>query len=238
MRNPIVELVEKEMAAFRELRLAHPSLFPPNNNLYPIPFFGDIRRTEVVTLALNPAHPEFSTDRHWPVGAGIGSLTPVALTNRLLSYFHNPTVPPHPFFNAFEEGLSAIGCSYKTNAAHIDVHPYPTHFVADLIPAQRETLGMIVKSTSADHMIDVLALCRQVKLIVVKEFHLPGTPAMTIFPFVRDRLLPLAGLIAEVGYKPRLIDASGHGGIAGFLLHHQVHLKDFLRTAPALVFSR
>jgi hypothetical protein len=238
MRNPIVELVEKEMAAFRELRLAHPSLFPPNNNLYPVPFFGDIRRAEVVTLALNPAHPEFSPDRHWPVGAGTRSLTPVALTNRLLSYFHNPTVRPHRFFNAFEEGLSAIGCSYKTNAAHLDVHPYPTHFAADLGLAESETLRLIVNSTSADHMIDVLALCQQVKLIVVKEFHLPGTPAMTTFQFVRDRLLPLAGLVAGLSYNPPLIDASGHGGIAGFLLHHQAHLTDFLRTAPALVFSR
>jgi len=238
MPNPIVSLVEKEMAAFRELRLAHPSLFPENNDrLYPIPFFGDIRRAEVITLALNPAHPEFSPDRHWPVGAGTGSLTPVALTNRLLSYFHNSTIPSHPFFNAFEDGLTAIGCSYKTNAAHIDVHPHPTHFAADLTPTQKETLRTIVELASADHMIDVLALCRQVKLIVVKEFHLPGMPAMTTFPFVRDRLSPLAGVMDITGFEPPLLNAGGNGGVAGFLHLHQVRLSAFLRTAPSLVYS-
>ncbi len=237
MPNPIVTLVEKEMAVFRELRLAYPSLFPDNNDrLYPIPFFGDIRRAEVITLALNPAHNECSPDRHWPIGAGTGGLTPVALANRLLGYFHF-WIPPHPFFSAFEEGLTAIGSSYKRNAAHIDVHPLPTKFVNQLDRGDAVTLRSIIDNSSADHMIDVLALCRQVKLIVVKEFNLPGLPTTTTFPFVRDRLLPLAGLVDEAGYEPPLIDASGHGGIAGFLLHHQVRLTDFLRSAPGLVFS-
>jgi hypothetical protein len=66
VKNPIVELVEKEMAQFCDLRLAHPNLFPEYNNLYPIPFFGDIRRAEVVTLALNPSYKEFCPEGRWP----------------------------------------------------------------------------------------------------------------------------------------------------------------------------
>src|SRR6266487_2835529 len=141
MKNPIVALVEKEMAAFRELRLAHPSLFPENNDrLSPIPFFGDIRRADVITLALNPSHLEFNPDRLWQIGQGVNSLTPVGLTNRLLSYFHLRQVAHYNWFNAFEEGLAAIGCSYKTNAAHIDVHPLPTKFVHQLGDGDLATL--------------------------------------------------------------------------------------------------
>jgi len=138
MKNPAVELVEKELAAFRELRLAYPSLFPSNDRLYPIPFFGDIRRAEVVTIALNPAHNEFAPDRLWPIGAGPGSLAPAALANRLLGYFHSPRIPPHKMFNKCQNGLSALDCSYRQNAAHFDIHSFPTKF-AGTSPKSRRT---------------------------------------------------------------------------------------------------
>jgi len=137
--KPVVELVEKELAAFRELRLAHPSLFPDNNRLYPIPFFGDIRRAEVVTLALNPAHNEFAPSR-WPSNEGHGSLTPVGLANRLLGYFHSPKNPPHRMFNKCQNGLSALDCSYRQNVAHIDIHSFPTKFADEMTQVEKDLL--------------------------------------------------------------------------------------------------
>ncbi|NOS69526.1 MAG: hypothetical protein HOP33_06320 [Verrucomicrobia bacterium] len=239
MPNPIVALVDKEMAAFRELQLAHPSLFPDNNTLYPIPFFGDIRRAEVVTLALNPAHPEFVPERRWPIGCGSGSLTAVGLTNRLLSYFDSPRTRRHQWFDVCEQGLAALGCSYQTNAAHVDVHPFPTKFARHLNQNEKRILGEVIKTQSPEHMLSVLGLCNRVKLIVVIRYALPSdvAPTLTTFEFVRDRLSPLAGLVDTTGHEPPLLDAGSHAGIVGFLHQHQARLNTFLHTAPTMILS-
>jgi hypothetical protein len=240
MKNSVVELVEKELAAFRELQLAHPSLFPDNNRLYPIPFFGDIRRAEVITLALNPAHTEFAPARRWPIGDGAGSLTPMGLTNRLLSYFHMARIPPHDWFNACESGLLALECSYRTNAAHIDIHPLPTKFSLEMqqtYPEGNSILGKIIQATGIARMISVLALCERAKLIIVIKYSLPGLANATTFEFVRDRLSPLAGVVDPAGYEPPLIDAGGCDGMADYLQQHKNRLLGFLQTAPNLIFS-
>jgi hypothetical protein len=65
MSDPIVQLVQAELEWFREVREQQRAIFPDQDNLYPIPFFGDIRRAEVLTLALNPANTEFTKKRYW-----------------------------------------------------------------------------------------------------------------------------------------------------------------------------
>jgi len=238
MPNPIVTLVEDEMAAFRELQFVHPELFPENDRLYPVPFFGDIRRAEVVTLALNPSYKEFSPNERWPIGSGPGALNPLALTNRLLSYFHSAKRPPNNWFTAIENGMSALGWSYQTNAAHIDVHPFPTKFSREMNQAQKEILARIIQARSADHMISVLALCEQVKLIIVIGYAVPlvGGGNSNAFEFVRDRLTPLAGLVDEAGHEPPLLDGEGYDEFSRALgLRHDI--KSFLIKAPRLIFS-
>lgn len=239
MPNPIVELVENEMAVFRELRLAHPNLFPPNDRLYPIPFFGDIRRAEVITVALNPAHNEFGTDRLWPVGQGNGSLTPAGLTNRLLCYFHLPRISRHNWFNTCEGGLQAAGVSYKRNAAHIDIHPHPTRFAGEMdqaFPEGATILRQHIENTGVGHLSSVLGLCQSVKLVIVVDYTLPGDPGISTFQFVSERLTQFKGLVDPTGSEPPLLKAGGHAAMAAFLLHRQSPLTDFLKSAPALVF--
>lgn len=239
MPNPIVALVEREMAAFRELRLAHPSLFPENNDrLYPIPFFGDIRRAEVVTLALSPSYKEFTPNGRWPMGAGFGSLNAVALTNRLLNYFHSAKRTPNNWFSAIENGISALGCSFHTNAAHIDIHPFPTKFAREMDQSQKETLARIIQARSAGHMISVLALCEHVKLIVVVNYAVPliGGGNSNAFEFVRDRLTSLASLADEAGHEPPLLNGGGYEAFSITLAPRQ-DIESFLVNAPSLVFS-
>jgi hypothetical protein len=86
-------------------------------------------------------------------------------------------------------------------------------------------------------MVSVLALCEQAKLILVVEFMLPGTPNLKTFPFARDRLSALAGLVDPAGYEPPLIDAGGCDGMADYLQQHRNRLLEFLQTAPNLIFS-
>jgi hypothetical protein len=52
MSNQIVELVKEEVEIFNQARLQEPAMFPRLHNLYPIPFFGDIRHAEVLIVAL------------------------------------------------------------------------------------------------------------------------------------------------------------------------------------------
>jgi hypothetical protein len=239
MPHPIVKLVESELVTLRNLRRDHPSLFPQNDRLYPIPFFGDIRRAEVATLALNPSHKEFSENRRWPVNNGATALTPLALTNRLLCYFHSQT-PQHSFFDDCEKTLQDIGCSYKTNAAHIDVHPYPTEFGAIIgNHGGADTLAGIIEEHSTKHLNSVLQLFGQLKLIIVIDFavQLGEGEWMITFDYVIKRLACLTGLVDERGLKPPLIRGGSRADMANFPAERQGDLRSFLITAPSLIFS-
>src|SRR5436190_10984722 len=136
MPNPVVESVAKALNRFRKFHQDNPEFFPEQKNLYPIPFFGDIREATVLTLALNPAWTEFRRSRHWLPG-----LDSCALTTRLLHYFDLPAPPPHRWFRDRREALALLDSSYETNAAHIDLHPLPIKFRQDLTDAQRKNIG-------------------------------------------------------------------------------------------------
>src|SRR5439155_16863760 len=121
MLNPIVNQVANEMAIFNDVPGKAPHLFPNGLNSYPIPFFGDIRRAEIVTVALNPAQNEFETGRQWPT-----NLDATSLTTRLLHYFDLPEPEPHPWFGDLEKALLYIECSYWRNSVHVDLLSFPT----------------------------------------------------------------------------------------------------------------
>lgn len=99
---------------------------------HPLPFFGDIANAEVVTVGVNPSADEFNPSRRWP-----DQLPPLNLQQRLRDYFLGGTgshegrpvvcpVPPHPWFDLWEQALGHIGCSYRVNAAHLDISPRAT----------------------------------------------------------------------------------------------------------------
>lgn len=238
MSNSIVGLVEKEMVMFRSLRRDHPLLFPQNDRLYPIPFFGDVRRAEVVTIALNPAHPEFSEGRRWPINNESTALTPLALTNRLLCYFHSQT-PPHNFFDGCEMALRAIGCSYQDNAAHIDVHPFPTEFNGNLNPCEAAILRETIQEHSTQHLNSVLQLFGRLKLVIAIDFAVPIAQGqwMITYEYVRRRLGSLSGLVDRECLQPPLIRGGGLSGLVQLLAERRDELQSFLRTAPCLLFS-
>jgi hypothetical protein len=173
--NPIAPLVEKELEWFRGFQNTDPLLFPNQNNLYPIPFFGDIRNAKVLTLALNPSWTEFSEGRNWSPGLDIN-----ALTTRLIHYFDLPEPNPHPWFEHRRSALELLGCSYKTDAAHIDLHPFPTKFRGALHESQRKTLGHLIASHSKSHLAHLLRLAPKVKLVLVIDYTFSDSAGKTI----------------------------------------------------------
>jgi hypothetical protein len=169
MPNPIVALVEKELERFEVFWEANPLLFPGQDNLYPIPFFGDIRKAEVLTLALNPAWTEFSKggryERHW-----IPGLDACALTTRLLHYFDLPVPPPHQWFDYRRNAMELLSCSYERNAAHIDLFSFPTKLRNVLNETQRRTVGRLIETQSKSRLADLLQLASNAKLMLVVDY--------------------------------------------------------------------
>jgi hypothetical protein len=94
---------------------------------HPIPFFGPLPDARVVTIGRNPSAGEFDHNE-WPI-----LLSAAALTERLLGYFE----APHPWFLPWDRALAALGCTYRTDAAHLDLSPrairstVPKHLATD-----------------------------------------------------------------------------------------------------------
>ena len=153
MTHPIVDSVKDALARFERFQTANADFFPSQNNLYPIPFFGDIRKATVLTVALNPAWTEFRESRHW-----LPKFDAHALATRLLLYFDLPTPAPHRWFRDRQAALAVLECSYGTNAAHIDLHPLPTKFRRDLSEVQRAKIGRAIETRSAVHLATLLRL--------------------------------------------------------------------------------
>lgn len=176
MKNPIVALVEEELAWFEhewtedhEREPAH-KIFPDKDNLYPIPFFGDIRSAEVLTVALNPAHDEFD-QRHWPRRVAPNALNGATLTSRLVHYFDLPEPQPHPFFVPFSRMLLPIHSSYVRNAAHVDLSSLPTLKPKEMQVAEQRRVFVNKVTAFASRLDAVLRLAKRAKLLLILDFH-------------------------------------------------------------------
>lgn len=235
MKNPIVEIVRKEMARFQAFRTNNPTLFPNQDNLYPIPFFGDIRKAEVLTLALNPAWPEFrrggNHERNWVPG-----LDSYALTTRLLHYFDLPTPAPHRWFEERRAALDLLNCSYETNVAHIDLHPFPTKFRNALGETQRKQIGDWVESESGSHLMQVLRVAPKAKLILVVDytFSQPDGTAIQTFGFVESQHCGLSELVSEHGSRPPIFRAGGPTHFEARIRQRADILNDCLNNSQPL----
>lgn len=205
MPNPSVEIVARALTRFGNFYREKPDFFPGYQNLYPIPFFGDIRRATVLTLALNPAWTEFRHSRHW-----IPGLDSWALTTRLLHYFDLPTPPPHRWFGDRREALALLDCSYETNSAHIDLHPLPIKFRPDLTELQRTTIGKAIETRSAIHLASLLKLATQVRLLLVVDYTFSksdGVPTKT-YDFISTHK-PIVELLSPIENRLKVFSAGG-----------------------------
>src|SRR2546423_2241001 len=91
--------------------------FAPNILTHPIPFFGNVESAKVVTVGVNPSVSEFKKER-W------AGLTNGQILGRLINYFNQNSVRPHPWFEVWEKALQPLGCSYTNGtAAHADLSP-------------------------------------------------------------------------------------------------------------------
>ena len=215
MKNSVVELIERALVRFNNFHQTKPQFFPDQDNLYPIPFFGDIRHATVLTLALNPAWTEFRRggghERHWTPG-----LDACALTTRLLHYFDLPTPPPHRWFKDRRDSLAMLDCSYETNTAHIDLHPLPTKFRQDLTGQQCNAIGEFIEARSKSHLSELLRLTTKARLLLVVDYTFSMSDGITTktFDFISTHQ-PIVDLLRSYRDRLRVFSAGGANEFAG-----------------------
>ena len=225
MKNPVVELVERALARFERFHEANAQFFPEQDNLYPMPFFGDVRHATVLTLALNPAWTEFRRGRHW-----IPGLDACALATRLLHYFDLPAPPPHRWFKDRRDALAMLDCSYETNAAHLDLHPLPIKFRQDLIETQRAEMGRLIETRSAPHLAALLKLATKVRLLLVVDYTFSksdGTTSKTS-DFISTHQ-PVVELLLSIGNRLMVFPSGGTDQFEDRIKEHRITLRSHLR---------
>lgn len=205
MKHPVVKLVGEALVRFQEISALNPALFPEGTTLYPVPFFGDIRRATVLTLSLNPARTEFDSNRRWMPG-----LDEYALTSRLLHYFDLPQPGPHRWFGQLESSLAAIDCSYQTNTAHIDLCPLPTKFRRELDEGSQSYLGHLIENHSVLHLDGLLAVASNVKLILVIDYTFTRSSGLTTTTsgFIRSSQ-PVLNALQPKGRQVKIVYTRG-----------------------------
>ena len=237
--NPIVELVREQMNGFQKLQQKHREIFPNQNNLYPIPFFGDLRRAKVLTLSLNPSPTEFHQgghqERHWP-----HTLDAYSLTTRLLHYFDLPVPPPHGWFHYRDNALNFLDCSYNRNVAHVDLHPFPTKLRAELTKEQRKIVGRLIETNCNTHLANILQFAPQLTLVLVVDYSFSrsdGTTTKT-FDFVSTNVSQLGKLVSGAGFCPPIFRAGGPTDFEIRVREHADVLRKHLQIGKSLSFCR
>lgn len=240
MPNPIVDLVEKELNWFQRVwtedrdRRVSRRIFPDKNNLYPIPFFGDIRRAEVLTIAMNPAHDEFD-HRQWPPHVAPTALNAPALASRLLHYFDLPEPIPHSFFRQFSQMLQMIDCGYRRNAAHIDLSSLPTVKPRQMTDQQRPIFVENFVAFAA-RLNEVLRLATSKKLLLVADFKVnDGHGGQTSVWQLLGKHCPLVKLQAnEGGELLPILRAENIGALTSAILRNRHEIREHLKSSPPL----
>lgn len=230
--DALIRLVQDEIESFGQARERYPNLFPQDVNLYPVPFFGDIRSAEVLTVALNPAWPEFKSERNWPAGLGARGLA-----DRLVDYFDLWEVEPHPWFERCQPALSLLGRSYQRGAAHIDLLSHPTKFLNQLGGPDWAAFADLV-GNSTKHLKNVLGLCPLVKLVIVIDFQFP-VPAggtATTFDFLANQFPPFTQVLAGGGDLPPIFRGGGVPDLPQRVRQHRPALRDCLQHGRLLEF--
>ena len=235
MPNPIVELVREEMQWFREVRAEFPSLFPIEQDaptLYPMPFFGDIRRADVLTMTLNPSWKEFSPARCWPSG-----LDADALTTRLLHYFDIPHPSPHPFFAYRQPMLNHISRSYRNSVAHVDLLSIPTlRPGADGMSPQQRQLLLALANQNARRLQRVLNLACLTKIILLWNLTVGDgeNGQWTVWGKATEHVPLFQNHIASDGSVLPLLQANNPDALANRVANQRDEIREYLVTGPRL----
>lgn len=129
--SPTPQLIEHTGKAIEIVRetddeLAAAGFYVEKQLRCPIPFFGDLAKASYLTVSVNPSSQEFRPSRAW-TEFDVTNATKLAW--RLVNYFRNPKVPPHPWFGEFEEALRLGGHSFQTDTAHVDLSPRATRWM-------------------------------------------------------------------------------------------------------------
>ena len=236
MPNPIVELVKEEMQWFTDIQAEYPDLFPPNNiapSLYPLPFFGDIRSADVLTVALNPAWNEFAPTRGWLPG-----LDARALTARALHYFDLPEPSPHPFFERLLPACLQLGRSYRRGVAHIDILYLPTQFPGGMNDMQRQQLSVVV-DLAAPRLQRVLNLCCTAKVIFLLDFNVrDGNGAhWTVWEIALEHVPLFRNHTGSDGQALPILRVNGPDGLASEIANRRDEIRDYLANGPRVLHA-
>jgi hypothetical protein len=138
-------------------------LFRNDVQHHPIPFFGNPINAEVVTIAVNPSSTEFAPWRNW----GSERLPAGTLASRLVGYFRSTKPKPHPWFAEIEEALNVIGCSYTSNAVHLDLSPRATRSMRSFLrPGKRRDFLTMLKN-DVKWLAQIFALIQKPKLVML-----------------------------------------------------------------------
>ncbi|MGD1089525.1 MAG: hypothetical protein ABR955_12490 [Verrucomicrobiota bacterium] len=136
-----------------------PELFKIGEPKYPIPFFGNLLKAEIVTVGLNPSADEFK-NRSWQDG-----FSEKFLTDRFLNYFSDP----HKWFERWNEALcELVGApSYaKGRVAHLDISPRATSSFGVYNKTQAEQFEVMLRQDIA-WLFQTLAKFLNPKIILV-----------------------------------------------------------------------
>lgn len=233
MPNPIVDLVQEEMRQFEQDRASYHDLFPAFHQapvLYPVPFFGDIRHAEVLTMGLNPSWNEFAKERGWFPGVDAS-----ALTSRLLHYFDLPDPSPHKWFSKLAPAYLPIGRSYRRGVAHIDLLSCPTSWPSGMNDQQRQALCVLAESATA-RLQSVLDLSCMAKVIIVLDHTVNDgrggqwsvwEKAVTHIPLFQNHSV-------GNGKTLPILRANGPDDLALLVEKRRDEIREYLSTGPRL----
>jgi hypothetical protein len=147
----------------------------------PVPYFGDLRRSKVATLGINPSNREFvdatgqelcGEERRFPTLSSLGlqgwldatSLDVARILAACNDYFAGN--PYDRWFGVLEPLLKRVGASYYDSAnpaVHLDLVPYATHLKWGELP-RSDQIGLL--ACSAD-LLGALLRDSDVELVVL-----------------------------------------------------------------------
>lgn len=234
-RIRILGLVEESQTDLGRLRANQCDLFPTDElPLHAIPFFGNPFGAEILTMALNPSWKEFAPPRQWPA-----LLETKHLTSRLLRYFELPEQEPVSWFEPFEKAVLYLERSYLRNAAHVDPLPYPTKRPSDIGSVDmRQALGRMLLATAPVHVERLLRLCRNVKLVMIRDYPLKLIEGVnSTFDFI-TRFCPVIGRHAQTsGDMPPILRLPAGNNLSDVVYRKRPEIIRYLETAQSLDFG-
>lgn len=202
----VTHLLSELVDHVEETNFLYQKNFAPGLGTHPIPFFGNPLTAKVITIGVNPSATEFKPERKWPE-----DITIAELQERLVHYFNlkKPEVSPHKWFEKWEKCLNTLDCSYRANAAHLDLCPRATISMGK-VPDDNLFLEML--KADARWFWKFLECCKSVRLLLIAG---SVTKKHYIYEFVR-KVIPQE--YQFIGNFKRLTGCKNSGWTRTFLL--------------------